>query len=91
MDSSNLNLHLQFLLLIWTSFIPLVHSQHHVDAFFFFFFFKKSNALDLAPHSLLLRKLDDFGLSCAYITWFHSYLTYRLSPCLLSWHTLEMV
>jgi len=55
--------------------ILLVHSQHHVDDYFFFL----SNALVLVPHALLLHELDDFGLSCAYITWFHSYLRYRLS------------
>jgi hypothetical protein len=69
--------------------IPLVHSQHHVDASPLPPQF--SSALDLVPHTLLLHKLDDFGLSCAYITWFHSYLTYRLSHVGLLWHTLETV
>ena len=53
---------------------PLVHSQCQVNAIYFDF----SNSFDLVSHTLFLCKLNDFGLSPVYITWFHSYLTNRL-------------
>jgi hypothetical protein len=53
----------------------LVHSQHQVDAIYFDF----SKVFDLVLHALLLHKLEDFGLSPAYVTVFHIYLINRLS------------
>jgi len=52
---------------------PLVHSQRQVFAIYFDF----SNFFVPGPHALLLHKLYDFGQAPAYITWFHSYITYR--------------
>ena len=54
---------------------PLVHSQHKDDAFYFNF----SNTFNLVLYALLLQKLDDFGLSSLYVSWFHSYKTNKLS------------
>jgi len=54
---------------------PLVHPQFHDDHIYFHF----SNSFYLVSHTLLLRKLDDFGLSPTDVTRFHSYLTNRIS------------
>ena len=43
-------------------FTPLFHSHRQVDAIYFDF----SNVFDLIPHVLLLRELDDVGLTPAY-------------------------
>jgi hypothetical protein len=42
------------------------------------------NTVDLVPHSLLLHKLSDFGLSGGYINWFRSYLSNRKSQVRVS-------
>jgi hypothetical protein len=54
---------------------PLVYSQHKVDDIYFDF----CNTFCLDLYALVLHKLDDFGLSTAYVAWFHSYKTNRLS------------
>ena len=54
---------------------PLVHSQHQVEAICF----DCSKVFNLVWHALLLHKLDDFGISPAYIALFHIYLINRLS------------
>jgi len=54
---------------------PLVYSQRQVGAIYFDF----SNPVYIVSHALLLPKLDDFGLSPAYLALFYSYLTSRLS------------
>jgi hypothetical protein len=54
---------------------PLVKSQRQVDAIYFDF----SIAFNLVSHTLLLGKLSSFGLTIAYVSWFHSYLTDRFS------------
>jgi hypothetical protein len=43
---------------------PLVHSQRQVDSIYFDF----SNAFDVVPYEMLLRKLSGFGLSADYLT-----------------------
>jgi hypothetical protein len=55
--------------------VPLVDSQRQADSIYFDF----SNAFDRVPHELLLRKLNDCGLSAGYVSWFRSYLTNRTS------------
>jgi hypothetical protein len=52
----------------------LVHPQLQDDDIYYDF----SNSFDPVPYALLLRKLD-FGLSPTDVTWFHSYLTNRIS------------
>jgi hypothetical protein len=54
---------------------PLVGSQRQADTIYF----DLSNAFELDPHSLLLHKLSDFGLSGGYVNWFRSYLSNRKS------------
>ena len=54
---------------------PLFHSQDQVDAIYFDY----SKVFDLVWHALLLHKLDDFGISPAYVTLFHIYPINRLS------------
>jgi hypothetical protein len=54
---------------------PLLHSQHQVDAIYF----DCSKVFNLVWHALLLHKLDDFGMSPAYITLFNIYLINKLS------------
>jgi hypothetical protein len=49
----------------------LVTSQRQGDAIYFDFIC----AFDLVPHTLLLGKLSSFGLTSAYVSSFHSYLT----------------
>jgi hypothetical protein len=51
--------------------IPLVCSQGQTDFIYFYF----SNAFDSLPHALLLRKLNNYGLSSGYLNWFLSCLT----------------
>jgi hypothetical protein len=75
LDSSNPNLRLQNPIAYLDFFTRLIHTQRQVHAFHF----DISNAFDLVPHALLILKLDDLGLSPAYVTRFHSYLTNRLS------------
>jgi hypothetical protein len=41
-------------------------------------------AFDLVPHTLLLQKLNAFGLSGGYVNWFCSYLTNRQSQVRVS-------
>jgi hypothetical protein len=52
---------------------PVVRGQHQTDAIYF----DLSNAFDLVPHNMLLHKLNSFGYSDAYVSWFHSCLTNR--------------
>jgi hypothetical protein len=40
-------------------------------------YFDLSNAFDIVPHNILLRKLSNFGLSSSFVDWFHSYLVNR--------------
>jgi hypothetical protein len=54
---------------------PVVCSQGQIDAIYF----DLSEAFDKVPHTLLLYKLKDFGLSSRYVTWFQSYLYSRNS------------
>ena len=54
---------------------PLVCSQGQSDSIYFDF----TNAFDILPPALLLRKLDNYGLSSGYINWLSSYLTNRVS------------
>jgi len=75
MDPSNLNLHLQNLLLLFDFIIPLVHFKLQVEAIYFDF----NNPVYIVSHALLLYKLYYFGLSAAYLALFYSYLTGRLS------------
>jgi sarcosine oxidase/L-pipecolate oxidase len=42
-------------------------------------YFDLSQAFDKVPHTLLLYKLNNFGLSSRYVTWFQSYLSSRNS------------
>ena len=42
-------------------------------------YFDFSHFIYLVPHAILLRKLNDFGPSPIDVTWFHSYLTNRIS------------
>jgi hypothetical protein len=51
--------------------MPSVNTQGQTDSAYF----ELSNAFDIVPHNLLLRKLTNFG----YVNWFHSYLTNRQS------------
>jgi hypothetical protein len=50
---------------------PRACSQGQIDSIYFDF----SNAFDILPHSLLLHKLNNYGLSRGYLNWFLSYLT----------------
>jgi hypothetical protein len=59
---------------------PLVGSQRQADAIYF----DLSNAFELVPHSLLLRKLSAFGLSSGCVSWFRSYLSNRNSQVRVS-------
>jgi hypothetical protein len=54
---------------------PLICSQGKTDSIYFDF----NNAFDILPHSLLLHKLSNYGLSCGYLNWFLSYFTNRQS------------
>jgi hypothetical protein len=54
---------------------PLFCSQGQTDSIYFDF----SNAFDILPHSLLLHKLNNYGLSRGFLNWFLSYLTNRQS------------
>jgi hypothetical protein len=54
---------------------PLVCSQGQTDSIYFDF----SNGFDILPHSLLLHKLSNYGLSCGYLNWFLSYFNNRQS------------
>jgi hypothetical protein len=47
--------------------IPLVYHQCQVDAIYFDF----SNVFDPVAHMSLLQKLNDYGLSAYYVSWFH--------------------
>jgi hypothetical protein len=53
----------------------LVNCQRQVDIIYLDF----RNTFDFVLHALLLHKLDEIGLPPACATWFHSYLTNRLS------------
>jgi hypothetical protein len=53
--------------------MPSVNTQDQTDSVYF----DLSNAFDIVPHNLLLRKLTDSGLSSGYVNWFHNYLTNR--------------
>jgi hypothetical protein len=55
--------------------IPLVYRQFEVDAIYFEF----SNAFDPVSHALLLRKLNNYGLSADYVSWFLRCLNKRIS------------
>jgi hypothetical protein len=44
-----------------------------------FIYFDLSNAFDLVPNSLLLRKLRAYGLSGGYVNWFRTCLSNRKS------------
>jgi hypothetical protein len=59
---------------------PLVSSQGQADAIYF----DLSSAFDLVPHTLLLQKLNAFGLSGGYVNRFCSYLTNRQSQVRIS-------
>jgi hypothetical protein len=50
---------------------PLVCSQCQTDSMYFDF----SNDFDILPHSLVLHKLSNYGLSRGYLNWFLGYLT----------------
>ncbi|PNF19791.1 hypothetical protein B7P43_G14658 [Cryptotermes secundus] len=54
---------------------PLVCTQGQVDSIYFDF----SNAFDTVSHTLLLYKLNNYGLSSGYVNWLRSYLTDRES------------
>jgi hypothetical protein len=53
--------------------MPSVNTQGQTHSVYF----DLSNACDIVPHNLLLRKLTDSGLSSGYVNWFHNYLTNR--------------
>jgi hypothetical protein len=53
--------------------MPSVNKQGQTDSVYF----DLSNAFDIVPHNLLLRKLTNSGLSSGYVSWFHNYLTSR--------------
>jgi hypothetical protein len=55
--------------------LPTVCSQGQYDSVYF----DLSQAFDKVPHTLLLDKLNNFGLSSFYIDWFQSYLSNRSS------------
>jgi hypothetical protein len=48
--------------------MPSVNTQGRTDSAYF----DLSNAFDIVPHNLLLRKLTNFALSSGYVNWFHS-------------------
>jgi hypothetical protein len=59
---------------------PVVCSQEQMEAIYF----DLSQAFDKVPHTLLLYKLNNFGLSSRYVTWFQSYLcSINSSFCIL--------
>jgi hypothetical protein len=60
--------------------VPSVSTQGQSDSVHF----DSSSASDIASHNLLLRKLSNFGLFSGYIKLFHSYLTNRQYPVLIS-------
>jgi hypothetical protein len=60
--------------------VPYVNTQGKTDSVYF----DLSNAFDIVPHNLLLRKLTNFTVSCVYISWFHSCLTNRQSSVRIS-------
>jgi hypothetical protein len=53
--------------------MPSVSTQGQTDSVYFYL----SNAFDIVPHNILLRKLSNFRLSSSYVDWFHSYLVKR--------------
>jgi hypothetical protein len=55
--------------------VPSVCSQGQFDCVYF----DRSQAFDKVPHTLLLNKLNNFGLSSLYVKWFQSYLSSRSS------------
>jgi hypothetical protein len=55
--------------------VPSVCSQGQFDCVCF----DLSQAFDKVPHTLLLNKLNSFGLSSLYVKWFQSYLSSRSS------------
>jgi hypothetical protein len=55
--------------------MPSVNTQCQTDSVYF----DLSNAFDIVPHNILLRKLTNSGLSSGYVNWFHSYLANRQS------------
>jgi hypothetical protein len=55
--------------------LPSVCSQGQFDSVYF----DLSQAFDKVPHTLLLDKLNNFGLSSFYVNWFQSYLSNRSS------------
>jgi hypothetical protein len=60
--------------------MPSVNTQGQTDSVYF----DLSNAFDIVPHNLLLRKLTNSGHSSGYFNWFHSYLANRQSSVRIS-------
>jgi hypothetical protein len=75
MDTSNPNLNQKAFVAFLDFNTLLVNSQRQVYAIYLDF----NKAFDFVLHALLLRKRDETGLPPAYVTWFHSYPTNRLS------------
>jgi hypothetical protein len=72
--------------------MPSVNTQGLADSVYF----DLSNAFDIVPHNLLLRKLTNSGLSSGYVNWFHSYLankqpSVRISGTLSSSYVVKSV
>jgi hypothetical protein len=55
--------------------LPSVCSQGQFDSVYF----NLSQAFDKVPYTLLLDKLNNFGLSSFYVNWFQSYLSNKSS------------
>jgi hypothetical protein len=53
--------------------MPSVSTQGETDSVYF----DLSNAFDIVPHNILLRKLSNFRLSSSYVDRFHSCLVNR--------------
>lgn len=53
--------------------VPAVHSRHQIDVIYF----DLSKAFDTVSHSLLLQKLDHYGICKMYLMLFESYLSNR--------------
>ena len=53
--------------------IPVVHSRRQIDSVYF----DLSKAFDMVSHSLLLRKMEHYGICKSYLMLFESYLSNR--------------
>jgi hypothetical protein len=51
--------------------------------------FDLSDAFDIVSYSLFLPKVNDFGLSSAYVNWFHSYLTNSTCGTPSFWYVMK--